>query len=171
MLWKNPWKFDSHDTSALSNADGDTPGFWNGYYGIDQSLFQPGQVSAANPQLRLDEHAPPSGAPVPTPGEPALTPPLSFGSGSSDEPSAAAPKSGGVLNAPVSAGLHINLIADDNNVNAPAGWAAAVQTAADIIEQNFSDPVTINLRYGYEIIPQRHRSHPRRLRRRLCQHR
>src|SRR4051812_16920530 len=51
--------------------------------------------------------------------------------------------------APVSAGLHINLIADANNVNAPAGWAAAVQTAASIIEQNFSDPVTINLRYGY----------------------
>ena len=53
------------------------------------------------------------------------------------------------LAAPVSAGLHINLIADANNVNAPAGWAAAIQQAAAIIEQNFSDPVTINLRYGY----------------------
>jgi hypothetical protein len=52
------------------------------------------------------------------------------------------------LPSPVSAGLHINLIADANNVNAPAGWAAAVQTAASIIEENFSDPVTINLRYG-----------------------
>jgi hypothetical protein len=49
----------------------------------------------------------------------------------------------------VSAGLHINLIPDANNVNAPAGWDAIVQQAAQIIEQNFSDPVTINLRYGY----------------------
>ena len=48
-----------------------------------------------------------------------------------------------------SAGLHIKLIADANNVNARAGWAATIQQAASIIEQNFSDPVTINLRYGY----------------------
>ncbi|MGY2050508.1 NF038122 family metalloprotease [Methylobacterium sp. JK268] len=60
------------------------------------------------------------------------------------------PKDDGTATNPsTSAGLHINLIADDNNVNAPAGWAAAVRQAADIIEQNFSDPVTINLRYGY----------------------
>jgi hypothetical protein len=62
----------------------------------------------------------------------------------------AADKSGSpALVAAVSAGLHINLVADDNNVNAPAGWAAAIRQAADIIEENFSDPVTINLRYGY----------------------
>jgi hypothetical protein len=51
--------------------------------------------------------------------------------------------------APVSAGLHINLIPDKNNVNAPPGWAAVIQKAAAIVEQNFSDPITINLRYGY----------------------
>jgi V8-like Glu-specific endopeptidase len=46
-------------------------------------------------------------------------------------------------------GLHINLIADDSVANAPAGFAAAVQTAANLLQQAFSDNVTINIRYGW----------------------
>jgi hypothetical protein len=49
----------------------------------------------------------------------------------------------------VSAGLHINLVADASVVNAPAAFAPAIRQAADIIEANFSDPITLNIRYGW----------------------
>ena len=49
----------------------------------------------------------------------------------------------------VSAGLHINLIADNSVAGAPSGFASAIRTAADIIEASFSDAITVNLRYGW----------------------
>jgi hypothetical protein len=49
----------------------------------------------------------------------------------------------------VSAGLHINLIPDASVANAPAGFASEVRQAADIIEANFSDPITLNIGYGW----------------------
>src|SRR5438552_776950 len=38
----------------------------------------------------------------------------------------------GTIGAPTSA-MHINLIADASVVNAPSGWAAAIQTAANLL--------------------------------------
>jgi hypothetical protein len=49
----------------------------------------------------------------------------------------------------ISAGLHINLIPDASVANAPAGFASEIRQAADIIEANFSDPITLNIRYGW----------------------
>jgi hypothetical protein len=51
--------------------------------------------------------------------------------------------------AAASTGLQINLIADDSVANAPAGFTTAMQTAAAILEAAFSDPITINIRYGW----------------------
>jgi hypothetical protein len=48
-----------------------------------------------------------------------------------------------------SAGLHINLIADASVASAPSGFATAMRQAADIIEAAFSDPITLNIRYGW----------------------
>ena len=80
--------------------------------------------------------------------EPTMSPPAAEPDAPKAENAAAA--SSNPEDAPhTSAGLHINLIPDANNVNAPAGWDAVIHEAAAIIEQNFSDPVTVNLRYGY----------------------
>src|SRR4051794_35969919 len=49
----------------------------------------------------------------------------------------------------VSAGLHINLIPDASVANAPATFASEIRQAADIIEAAFSDPITLNIRYGW----------------------
>jgi Bacterial pre-peptidase C-terminal domain len=49
----------------------------------------------------------------------------------------------------VSAGLHINLIADSSVANAPPTFASEIRQAADIIEASFSDPITLNIRYGW----------------------
>jgi hypothetical protein len=134
--------------SALASYQIAPPGFDGGVEVSVNSLatkFDPSSVNAplsgAQPaQLRALKDAVTIAALAPQPD--AVTAAVA--------PAATADKSGPAAPvAPVSAGLHINLIADANNVNAPAGWAAAVQTAASIIEQNFSDPVTINLRYGY----------------------
>ena len=52
-------------------------------------------------------------------------------------------------NSAASGGFHINLIADDSVANAPAAFVTAMQTAAAILEAAFSDPITVNLRYGW----------------------
>jgi len=49
----------------------------------------------------------------------------------------------------VSAGLHINLIADASVANAPSTFVSEIRQAADILEANFSDPITVNIRYGW----------------------
>ena len=46
-------------------------------------------------------------------------------------------------------GLHINLIADSSVASAPSGFVTAVQTAAHVLEQAFTDNVTLNVRYGW----------------------
>jgi Ca2+-binding RTX toxin-like protein len=45
--------------------------------------------------------------------------------------------------------LTIHLISDNSVASAPAGFSAAIQSAASMIEQAFSDNITINLRYGW----------------------
>src|SRR5207245_2670034 len=51
---------------------------------------------------------------------------------------------------PPMSGFHISLIADASvAANAPAGFTAAMQTAANLLQQVFSDNITINLRYGW----------------------
>jgi FG-GAP-like repeat/Calx-beta domain/Bacterial pre-peptidase C-terminal domain len=45
--------------------------------------------------------------------------------------------------------MHINLIPDSTIASAPSGFTAAVQAAATMLEQAFTDNVTINIRYGW----------------------
>ena len=45
--------------------------------------------------------------------------------------------------------MNINLIADRSVASAPAGFAAAVRSAADLIQQSFTDSITLNIRYGW----------------------
>jgi hypothetical protein len=45
--------------------------------------------------------------------------------------------------------MNINLIADDSVSSAPAGFADAVQAAANILDQTFIDNITLNIRYGW----------------------
>ncbi len=46
-------------------------------------------------------------------------------------------------------GLQINLIPDYSIAYAPSGFAAAMATAATILEQTITDNITLNLRYGW----------------------
>ncbi len=46
-------------------------------------------------------------------------------------------------------GLKINLIPGAHVGAAPTGWAAAIRTAADILEQSFADNITINIEYDW----------------------
>jgi hypothetical protein len=48
-----------------------------------------------------------------------------------------------------SAGLHINLIWDSSVASAPTSFKMAVQTAASMLEQNFSDNITVNITVGW----------------------
>src|SRR5581483_11666439 len=57
-------------------------------------------------------------------------------------PAAAATQSAG-------GGLTINLIPDSTVASAPSGFAAAMQSAAALLEQAFSDAITLNIRYGW----------------------
>ena len=57
--------------------------------------------------------------------------------------------SGTPPNPATSAGLIINLIADDSVASAPAGVAEAMRTDADMVEAVFSDNVAINPRHGW----------------------
>jgi hypothetical protein len=45
--------------------------------------------------------------------------------------------------------VQINLIADTSVSSAPAGFTAAIQEAASIIEQDFTGNYTVNIRYGW----------------------
>jgi Ca2+-binding RTX toxin-like protein len=54
-----------------------------------------------------------------------------------------------VPNPAVSAGLHINLIADDSVASAPAGFVAAVEQGAALLVAAFTVDITINSRYGW----------------------
>lgn len=45
--------------------------------------------------------------------------------------------------------MQIDLIADLSVNLAPSGFTAAIQEAADIIEQDFSGSFTVNIRYGW----------------------
>src|SRR3984893_4374123 len=46
-------------------------------------------------------------------------------------------------------GLIINLIQDSSVASAPAGFAQAIQAAANIFEQTFSGNITLNIQYGW----------------------
>ena len=59
-------------------------------------------------------------------------------SGQGTPPSAAAP-----------GGFVINLVPDSSVSQAPAGFTAAIQEAATILEQTFTNNITINIRYGW----------------------
>src|SRR4051812_18179520 len=48
-----------------------------------------------------------------------------------------------------SAGLHINLIPEASVGNAPSWFVPSVQTAANMLEQAFSDNITLNITYGW----------------------
>jgi hypothetical protein len=72
------------------------------------------------------------------------------GAGSESAPALGNPQSGpDVPSSYVSAGLHINLIPDASVANAPATFSSEIRQAADLIEAAFSDPITINIRYGW----------------------
>ena len=43
----------------------------------------------------------------------------------------------------------INLLADDSVAAAPSGFTTALRAAADLIQQSFTDNITLNLRYGW----------------------
>ena len=43
----------------------------------------------------------------------------------------------------------INLIPDDSVARAPAGFSAIIRAAADLIQQNFTNNITINIRFGW----------------------
>ena len=43
----------------------------------------------------------------------------------------------------------INLIPDDSVARAPAGFSATIRAAADLLQQNFTNNITINIRYGW----------------------
>src|SRR5438874_4527408 len=45
--------------------------------------------------------------------------------------------------------MNINLIPDRSVASAPAGFTAAVRSAADLIQQTFTDNITLNIRYGW----------------------
>lgn len=45
--------------------------------------------------------------------------------------------------------MNIILISDDSVSSAPAGFVAAVQAAANILDQTFIDPISVNIRYGW----------------------
>ena len=45
--------------------------------------------------------------------------------------------------------MTINLIADSTVASAPNGFSAAIQSAANILDQAFTDNITINIRYGW----------------------
>ena len=45
--------------------------------------------------------------------------------------------------------MNIQLIPDSSVATAPAGFAADVQEAANILDQDFTDNITINIRYGW----------------------
>jgi hypothetical protein len=51
-----------------------------------------------------------------------------------------------------SAGLHINLIPEASVGNAPSWFVPSVQTAANLLEQAFSDNITLNITYGWGTI-------------------
>jgi hypothetical protein len=51
-----------------------------------------------------------------------------------------------------SAGLHINLIPEASVSNAPSWFVPSVQTAADMLEQAYSDNITLNITYGWGTI-------------------
>lgn len=53
------------------------------------------------------------------------------------------------INQTASAGLKINLIWDSNALSAPAAFRAAVQSAANILQQTFSNNITLNFNIGY----------------------
>jgi len=156
---------DSNSNTVGNDAGGDeaiNTGLWNADNGLFSAAINPPSGAGDPPSAAsfasiptLNSGTAPSAHQAPDPSATAAVAAKgSDASASGSVPATAAVDPGaakdpGVIPAPTSAGLHINLIADDNNVNAPAGWAAAIRQAADIIEQNFSDPVTINLRYGY----------------------
>src|SRR3954466_2015501 len=50
------------------------------------------------------------------------------------------------------AGLHINLIPEASVSNAPSWFVPSVQTAANLLEQAFSDNITLNITYGWGTI-------------------
>jgi hypothetical protein len=52
----------------------------------------------------------------------------------------------------ISAGLHINLIPEASVGNAPSWFVPSVQTAANMLEQAFSDNITLNITYGWGTI-------------------
>ncbi|WP_428667707.1 hypothetical protein [Reyranella sp.] len=157
---------DDSNSNTVGNDAGDdeaiNTGLWNADNGLFSAAINPPSGAGDPPSAAsfasiptLNSGTAPSAHQAPdTSATAAVAAKGSDASASGSVPATAAVDPGaakdhGVIPAPTSAGLHINLIADDNNVNAPAGWAAAIRQAADIIEQNFSDPVTINLRYGY----------------------
>ena len=45
--------------------------------------------------------------------------------------------------------MNINLIPDESVGNAPVGFAQAIQSAADILGQDFAANITLNIRYGW----------------------
>jgi hypothetical protein len=59
-----------------------------------------------------------------------------------------------ILSAPdsVGAGLHINLIPDASVAGAPSWFVPSVQAAANILQQTFSDNITLNISYGWGTI-------------------
>ena len=81
-----------------------------------------------------------------TPDLPAIEEPASQQVASRLPPPVAAPSANPATGA---AHMIINLIADSTVASAPSGFAAAMQTAADLIGHAFSDNITINLRYGW----------------------
>ena len=114
-------------------------------------------------ELRLPAHAipvadqqsdGPFGAWIPTAGDP-LAMPLAWPAANSPlaQRSAAAATGaslGGNLSvAAGSAGMQINLIWDASVANAPSGWKTAIQSAATMIQNALSNPITVNIAVGY----------------------
>jgi hypothetical protein len=85
-------------------------------------------------------------------GNPAATTLKSAATGAGSQSAPALGQSQSVPDVPsshVSAGLHINLIPDASVANAPGTFSSEIRQAADLIEAAFSDPITINIRYGW----------------------
>src|SRR3954469_21401657 len=100
----------------------------------DQSVNPPGQLLPAEQVLDFDfDEAdvlmPASVTPGQDKGDPILSTPDS-----------------------ASAGLHINLIADASVAGAPSWFVPSIQTAANILQQTFSDDITLNISYGWGTI-------------------
>jgi hypothetical protein len=52
----------------------------------------------------------------------------------------------------VGAGLHFNLIAEASVANAPSWFVPSIQAAANLLQQTFSDNITLNISYGWGTI-------------------